>query len=268
MANKFRLLRADEIDARVGTAKDGGKGVSLLLYKDARCDQNILDETVGPMNWQRFHSRDNANCTVQIWDEQKNQWISKEDTGTESKTEAEKGLASDSFKRACFNWGIGRELYSAPFIWIPGDPAKLKYEKFTVLEIGYDENREINKLAISDKTGKVVFRYGNVTVKAAPIPTEPLPEDAIQPRETKQLDAWAVSHRDMNAPKAWNPNVAVSAWVKRNGITMEQFNGFWTALKAGGVVPDVRAQDMQPVDVDNLCKAIEMNYGDMLRKPA
>lgn len=112
----FRDLRADEIECRVAQAKQNG--VALLLYKDARCDQNILDETVGAMNWQRFHGRDNANCTVTIWDKEKGQWIGKEDTGTESNTEKEKGLASDSFKRACFNWGIGRELYTAPFIWI------------------------------------------------------------------------------------------------------------------------------------------------------
>lgn len=115
----FRDLRAEEIECRVAQAKPNG--VSLLLYKDARCDQSILDETVGPMNWQRHHSRDNANCIVSIWDEQKKQWIEKEDTGTESNTEAQKGLASDSFKRACFNWGIGRELYTAPFIWIKAE---------------------------------------------------------------------------------------------------------------------------------------------------
>lgn len=104
MTNMFRTLRADEIDARVGQV---GKGyVTLLLYKDARCDQNILDETVGPYNWQRTHGRENANCIVSIWDEKKEQWICKEDVGTESKTEAEKGLASDSFKRACVNWGM------------------------------------------------------------------------------------------------------------------------------------------------------------------
>ena len=113
---KFRLLRADEIDARISTCNQ--YGVSLLLYKDARCDQNILDETVTPMNWQRHHSRDNANCIVSIWDAEKKQWIEKEDTGTESFTEKEKGLASDSFKRACFNWGIGRELYTAPNMFI------------------------------------------------------------------------------------------------------------------------------------------------------
>lgn len=112
----FRNLKADEIDCRIATISE--KGLSLLLYKDARCDMNILDETVGILNWQRSHTRDNANCIVSIWDNEKKQWIAKEDTGTESYTEKEKGLASDSFKRACFNWGIGRELYTSPFIWI------------------------------------------------------------------------------------------------------------------------------------------------------
>lgn len=110
--DKFRLLRADEIDCRVSQVKEWG--LQLLLYKDARCDQNILDETVGAMCWQRRHTRDNANCIVSLWDSEKGQWIEKEDTGTESNTEAAKGLASDSFKRACVNWGIGRELYTAP----------------------------------------------------------------------------------------------------------------------------------------------------------
>ena len=115
----FRDLKAEEIECRIAQAKQNG--VSVLLYKDARCDQNILDETVGAMNWQRHHTRDNANCVVSIWDKDKEQWVGKEDTGTESNTEAEKGIASDSFKRACFNWGIGRELYTAPFIWIKAE---------------------------------------------------------------------------------------------------------------------------------------------------
>lgn len=156
---EFRLLKAEEIECRIATVKKG-KGVSVLLYKDARVDQNILDETVGPMNWQRHHSRDNANCIVSIWDPEKGQWIEKEDTGKESYTEKEKGLASDSFKRACFNWGIGRELYSAPFIWITKcnitDDGKC-YDSFYVKEIGYDENRNISKLVICNKSGEVVY---------------------------------------------------------------------------------------------------------------
>lgn len=160
----FRDLKADEIECRVAQAKDSG--VSLLLYKDARSDQNILDETVGPMNWQRHHSRDNANCTVSIWDNVKNMWISKEDTGKESNTEAEKGLASDSFKRACFNWGIGRELYTAPFVWVKAmDCTALKqngqrwqcYDSFAVEKIVI-ESKKIVALSIKNtKTGKRCF---------------------------------------------------------------------------------------------------------------
>lgn len=110
-------LRVDQIEFRVQSINNGGYA-TILAYKDARVDMNRLDEVVGPTNWERTHSRDNANCTVSIWDAEKSQWISKEDTGTESNTEKEKGLASDSFKRACFNWGIGRELYDFPVIQI------------------------------------------------------------------------------------------------------------------------------------------------------
>ena len=163
MKMKFRTLRADEIDVRVAMVKENG--LSLLLYKDARCDMNILDETVGALNWQRKHTRDNANCIVSIWDEAKQQWISKEDTGTESFTEKEKGLASDSFKRACFNFGIGRELYTAPFIWIKKEDAGIKQmgqkwtstEKFEVEKIAYDDNKCIIGLAIKNSKGKRVF---------------------------------------------------------------------------------------------------------------
>lgn len=160
---KIRDLKANEIDCRVQTVSD--KGFSLLLYKDARVDMDILDETFGIFGWQRIHSRDNANCTILIWDKENKQWISKEDTGTESFTEKEKGLASDSFKRAGFNVGIGRELYTAPFIWI-SDTSYLKdrngkktvYEKFMVKDIEIVD-KVITKLTISDSRNKVVFVY-------------------------------------------------------------------------------------------------------------
>lgn len=155
----FRDLRADEIECRVARVTE--YGVSLLLYKDARCDQNILDETVGAMNWQRCHTRDNANCIVSLWDDKKQQWISKEDTGTESNTEKEKGLASDSFKRACFNWGIGRELYTAPTIKVEPTECTIKeykgklncYDSFAVQKIVIEKKR-IVALAIKNMTTK------------------------------------------------------------------------------------------------------------------
>ena len=168
---KFRKLKASEIDVRVATVKQNG--VSLLLYKDARVDQNLLDEVVGAENWQRSHEVIDGNlyCTVSIWDEKKKAWVSKQDVGTESMTEKEKGQASDSFKRACFNWGIGRELYSAPFIWVntvdccsikPGQNGKLQcFDRFSVEDIGYDDDGNVNRLAImNDSTRRVVFRMG------------------------------------------------------------------------------------------------------------
>lgn len=155
--NSFRKLKADEIEIRPGRVKKDKNGdvtgYSLLLYKDARVDQKLLDETVGPLNWQKHYSRDNANCTVAIWDDEKKQWIEKEDTGTESNTEEEKGLASDSFKRACFCWGIGRELYTAPFIWINGSDTDAKYR---VTNIGYDDAGNICTLTIINSKSKEV----------------------------------------------------------------------------------------------------------------
>lgn len=157
MELKFRPLRADEVECRVGQVKQGS-GLSLLLYKDARCDMNILDETVGPMHWQRQHSRDNANCTVSIWDEDTSRWVYKEDTGTESNTEAEKGKASDSFKRACFNWGIGRELYTAPFIWVKGGE---KYDKYEVAEMEVTDYRITRLVIRNQKTGATAYTWSD-----------------------------------------------------------------------------------------------------------
>ena len=193
--NQIRTLRADEIECRIGTYKEG-KGLSLLLYKDARCDMAILDETFGAMNWQRHHSRDNANCTVSIWDDDKEQWIDKEDTGTESNTEAEKGLASDSFKRACVNVGIGRELYTSPFIWLTPDKFRDKNDKFSVTSIGYNDKREVNQLTIKNvSTNKVVFRYpDDGTAKNTPSSGNPpttrnnAPHDEIRPDTNKATD--------------------------------------------------------------------------------
>lgn len=197
LENGFRALRADEVDVRIGMVKQpttdtNGKrvpgGVSLLLYKDARCDMNVLDETVGPMNWQKSYSRDNANCTVSIWDAEKAQWISKEDTGTESYTEADKGLASDSFKRACFNWGIGRELYTAPFIWIQD---ATKTDKFRVKEMTV-ENHRITHLVITntyrsgaEKAVKIEdFTFGKKTEK----PKMTQKPEAVMPEEKQEYN--------------------------------------------------------------------------------
>lgn len=169
MELNFRPLRADEVEARISTFKDG-KGLSLLLYKDARCDMRVLDETVGPSCWQREHyeCKGNLFCRVGIklpdWPE----WIWKSDCGSESNTEAQKGEASDSFKRACFNWGLGRELYTAPFIWVKptgadGKPNyKDKYDRFAVTYLRI-EDKKIVALNIENTTlRRSVYTYGDI----------------------------------------------------------------------------------------------------------
>lgn len=163
---KIRALRADEIEVRVGIVKQNG--ISLLLYKDARCDMNILDEVFGIAGWQRKHELINGAlfCTVSIKGENE-EWISKQDVGVESYTEATKGAASDSFKRACFNVGIGRELYTAPFIWIGADRVALVEEKgklrvkdsFYVSYISYDEpGKVITSLEICNQRQEIVYQ--------------------------------------------------------------------------------------------------------------
>lgn len=108
-------LSANEIDFRIQSINKGGYA-TILAYKDARVDINRLNDVCTPLGWKRRHLNGNHNCVVSLWDDQNKHWVDKEDTGTESNTEAAKGLASDSFKRACFNWGIGTELYDYPII--------------------------------------------------------------------------------------------------------------------------------------------------------
>lgn len=175
---KFRDLKSNEIDCRVSTFNEDY--LSILLYKDARVDQNILDETVKPENWQRDHKalKNNIYCGISIWDSEKQQWITKWDAGKESFSESEKGEASDSFKRAGFNWGIGRELYTAPAIYIPykDNEGKINYEIITRknkkttntrfrVEAIHIEDKEITGLAIKNNKGKRVFVYKKQVVK-------------------------------------------------------------------------------------------------------
>lgn len=180
--NDIPLLTAADIECRVQSvsrAKTGRVGAVLLLYKDARVDMRILDQVFGPGNWQRTHEVINGNlfCNIDIWDPQKGAWVRKQDVGVESNTEKEKGQASDAFKRAGFNVGIGRELYTGPFIYVEladnefysegqqnGRKEVLKCysnTRFSVTQVGYNDRREINALVIVDRNGNVRFDMNN-----------------------------------------------------------------------------------------------------------
>lgn len=184
---KFRPLKADEIDIRIDRVT--AKGAMLLLYKNARVDMAILDETVGADNWKRSHEviHDNLFCNISIWSQELQEWVAKQDVGVESFSAKEKGEASDSFKRAGTCWGIGRELYTAPNIFVACKTNKKESGKGYELEkpyelsdlfvshITYDENgsdRKVKELVICNKKGDVVFT--NTGKPRKPIdPTEP-----------------------------------------------------------------------------------------------
>ena len=162
-------LLISDIEFRIQSINKGGYA-TILAYKNARVDMNVLDTICGALNWKREHLNNNANCIVSIWDESKSQWIGKEDTGTESMTEKAKGLASDSFKRACFNWGIGRELYDYPVIQI-----KLNSDEFEVKDNRVKQTWDLKlkswvwgsefkdgvliKLAAKDQNNKLRFNW-------------------------------------------------------------------------------------------------------------
>ena len=226
MELKFRTLYAYEIDCRVAQCKKTQykEGVQLLLYKDARVDMDILDETVGAMNWQRSHVeiKGNLYCNVSIRDDKCDmEWVSKNDCGVESFTEKEKGEASDSFKRACVNWGIGRELYTAPQIFaewqIEEDKGKLKPKynpTFYVKDISYDEKRSISFLVIHAKSGstdKEVFRWSN---GSQPPKQTPKPQAQLQRSFDNELPPF-MSYLTEQEVIDMGGSVNTVAWIRK-----------------------------------------------------
>ena len=171
----MRLLKANEIEVKVKQVKENG--LVVLLYKTARVDMDLLDETYGQENWQCAYEeiKGNMYCKIGVWFDKLSQWVWKQDCGIESREDGEgnekKGEASDAFKRAGFKWGIGRELYTAPFIWISSDFVKIDTrngksytnEKFSVSKIEYNDKREIIALEIVNAKNKTVYTFGTKT---------------------------------------------------------------------------------------------------------
>lgn len=160
---QFRSLTENDIEVRVQSVKPNG--LVLLLYKNARVDMNILDETVGVDNWQNkfYEHKGILFCSLGINTNYadkslSDRWVWKDDAGVESNTEAEKGNASDARKRAGFAWGIGRELYTSPFIWIPADKCNINngkcFDRFSVEKIVI-EDKQIKALAVRNDTKNV-----------------------------------------------------------------------------------------------------------------
>lgn len=219
----IRLLRAEEIECRISTINE--RGLSLLLFKDARADQRLLDEAFTPFGWKRTHQMIDGNlyCTVEIWDREKQQWIGKQDVGTASYSEKEKGQASDSFKRACFNWGIGRELYTTPFIWIPVEKTSIQrkgdkyisYNRFSVSSISYNQQREITALSIVNERGELVYEKKN-----------PSANTNLKKEELQKTGALTSLQKKTLEKELERTGVSLETVLERYGIhTLEEMTG-------------------------------------------
>lgn len=252
--NKFRLLKADEIECRISMVKDNG--LSLLLYKTARTDANLLDEVVGSENWENdFKVVDGVLYGgIGIYDEATGRQIWKWDAGTESNTEAEKGRASDAFKRAGFKFGIGRELYTAPFIWIPSDKCEIKsstdrngktryncFDNFRVVEIGYNVQCEINHLIIAnDSRGVDVYTYPKYSQK--------------QPKNESKAS-------DVKVP---NQNEKVSQ--KPENEPIEAPDGFYYCADCGNIIKTMIMKDGGSLSSSEIAARTLKKYGMQLCK--
>ncbi len=212
------LLRVSDIEVRVNHLVNGGASALLLLYKSARTDMRVLDEVFGPMNWKRSHEIINGKtfCTISVWDEEKKEWISKQDVGVPSNQDAQKGEASDSFKRAGFNWGIGRELYDAPTIFVKLSSYEVSGGKlkssvvFIVADAEYDKaSRSFTKLVIVDRNGQVRWQLGNT--------------NAVKPHSPAKSKAPTAEPAQTSLPS--NHQLAAEMWnqLKASGVDPEAF---------------------------------------------
>lgn len=227
----FRTLNANEIECRVGnTIKDkqtgNVKAFYILLYKNARVDQCILDETVGQFNWKchYYQVKNTMVCSVSIWNDERKEWVSKDNGGDDDfNTEQVKAELSDSFKRACFNWGIGRELYYSPKIYVECKDGNDQYSRYSVKVIEYDQKKRItNLVVVNDKTKQVVFLYGKDTKVAQTSQNEPKneneqvvePKGSIDKNDLKTIQAYVMAFQSETS------RTNFYAWLDKNFGTM------------------------------------------------
>lgn len=241
MKLEFPLLTKEQIEVKI--KKVGKNGANALLYKTARTDMDMLDSVVGADKWRNDYAeiKGNLYCTIYVRDES-GEWVGKQDCGIESRADGDgnekKGEASDAFKRAGFRWGIGRELYTAPFTflhveteqengrWKLADP----FARFTVGKIEYDNARRICALDIVDNHGDVVYsmtgsadknetgesRQNPPAQKQDPAAAELAVRAAQRLREWKDLGAQC---ENQNAPSAARKELIARELIRGGKLT-------------------------------------------------
>ena len=256
---EIRLLSKEDIEVRVAQTLAGNNKVrvNLLLYKNARVDMKIMDELFTPMGWKRTHKLigDRLYCCVEVYNPETKEWVCKEDVGVESNTEAEKGQASDSFKRACVNWGIGRELYTAPRISVEltdkeytrGQDGKIRvWATFGVKSIGYDANsRTITSLEIQDRFGNVRFSMGGSVQQSQSEPSQ-----AVKARRAAKANSPApAAYQPMSEEMYWK---IVAAYAQgKTTKTGGDYKMTWIATTHAGTEQIAKFDN----DVDNWVSA-------------
>ena len=260
---EIRLLSKEDIEVRVAQTNiynNNGQQevkVHLLLYKNARVDRKILDDLFTPFGWKRTHKLigDRLYCQVEVWDAEKKEWICKEDVGVESNTEAEKGQASDSFKRACVNGGIGRELYTAPRISIElndkeytrDQQGKIRvWASFSVKSIDYDtKTRTITSLEIQDRFGNVRFSMGGSVQQSQSEPSQ-----AVKARRAAKANSPApAAYQPMSEEMYWK---IVAAYAQgKTTKTGGDYKMTWIATTHAGAEQIAKFDN----DVDNWVSA-------------
>lgn len=251
MSGMFRPLEAEDIEIRVAQVTQ--KGISLLLYKTARTDANLLDEVVGENGWQNDFKVIGGVLFGGIGIRVNGEWAWKWDCGTESNTEKEKGEASDAFKRAGFKWGIGRELYTAPFVWIDSGKCVIKQnertqkweckDRFRVSEIAYDGGK-ISHLTIENASkGCAVFWYERPGTKVnAKTPDEepwdssaPAPQPAPKHYERPKRDASTLTDADIK--RIADIMQRVFAGHQKQYAAFERLTGYKATMSAMKEIP-------------------------------
>ena len=280
-------LRPEDIEVKV--KKIGEKSIQVLLYKTARTDMEYLDKVFGVGNWQCDYKeiKGNLYCTIQIWDDEKQQWISKIDCGIESREDGEgnekKGEASDAFKRAGFKVGIGRELYSSPqiFIWSSVCPTesngkggwKLKdpYVKFSVSDIEYDSNRKITKLVIiNEKTGEVVYQNGGSTQPKAKTGTKeqkaPSKKQEAPKQDASKQEAPKVTVETASAIPSQNEEpykLVIKAFNEKHKLDRKRFVELYnSAVQSGKITPTAPLNNLVPDEWIKLIATMENLFMD------
>lgn len=263
--NQIPLMEPEDIDIRIGQIGRDGDYITLLLYKNARVDMQILDDVFGTFGWARSHRevKGNLYCAVNLWDEENKQWVPKEDVGTESNTEAEKGEASDSFKRACVNVGIGRELYTAPFIKLKPPLVEIKKDtngrwtcrdRFAVDNIEYT-NRKISRLVIvktRSNGSDVVYTFDKKTKK----PPQPIKYDT-QPKVTTDEIPTSPQEEKERKDTLYKLDYKIIQLANLRGVDVDAANAsIRKKLKVDGNYDDLSLDRLNEV-FDTVCKWID-----------